>query len=710
MGPDAPPALLDQCAERGMNRDSSSVPVVPGDRLGRDVCADLTIAERREWLVTNGIGGYASGTVAGNATRGYHGLLVAALDPPLGRTLKLVTVLETVSTEGDTFQLGTVRWRGGDVAPRGYGLLEEFRLEGSIPVWRYVSGRFVLEKRIFMDDGANTTRIEYANLWSDAPFHLSLKLITDHRDYHGRTFAGGDLPAVSAAGDVLSVAAPGGSPAGLCVRLAGGRAEAAGIWYRNFDLARERDRGLTDSEDHLFAGTLSVDIAPGATAQLVAGIGAAVPADPAALDAWRRRDADLLAVWRAARDPALPPAPDWIARLVLAADQFIVGRKMRDGSPGHSVIAGYHWFSDWGRDTMISLPGLAIETGRPEVARSILLNFADAVDGGMIPNRYPDLGETPEFNTVDATFWFIDAVRAYHAASHDDALLAKLFPILDDIIERHVQGTRYAIRMDPADGLIRAGEPGVQLTWMDAKIGDWVVTPRIGKPIEVNALWCSALRFMADAARILGRPGDQYDAMASRAAAGFQRFWNPERGFCFDVLDGPDGNDPTLRPNQIFAASLPTRVLPDEQLRAVIRTCERALLTPAGLRSLAADEPDYTPHFGGGPAERDAAYHRGTVWAWLIGPFIEAHLNVFGDPDHVERILHPMRDHLRIEGLGTVNEIFEAEPPYAPRGCIAQAWSVAALLRAYGLIERFKQRAGEGSAPVEKASSRAAAE
>jgi predicted glycogen debranching enzyme len=696
-----------------MSQDTPDV-ALPGDRLGRDVCADLSVAERREWLVTNGIGGYASGTVAGNPTRGYHGLLVAALDPPLGRTLKLVTVLETVSAEGDTFELGTVRWHGGSVSPSGYGLIEEFRLEGSIPVWRYASGRFAIEKRVFIDDGANTTRIEYANLWSDAPLNLSLKLVTDHRDYHNRTFAGGDLPSISAAGDVLSVAAPGaapgGSPAGLFVRLAGGHAEAAGVWYRSFDLARERDRGLTDSEDHLFAGTLSIDLSPGATVQLVASIGAAEPADPTALDTRRHRDADLLAAWRAARNPALPPAPDWIARLVLAADQFIVGRRMRDGSPGHSIIAGYHWFSDWGRDTMISLPGLAIETGRIEVARSILLNFADAVDGGMIPNRYPDLGETPEFNTVDATFWFLGAVRAYHAASRDDALLATLFPTLEGIIECHVQGARYGIRMDPADGLIHAGEPGVQLTWMDAKVGDWVVTPRIGKPIEVNALWCSALRFMADAANSLGKPADRYESMAGRAAAGFRRFWNPERSFCFDVLDGPDGNDPTLRPNQIFAASLPTRVLPHDQLQAVVRACERALLTPAGLRSLAAGEPGYTPHFGGGPAERDAAYHRGTVWAWLIGPFIEAHLNVFGDPAHVERILHPLRDQLHIEGLGTINEIFEAEPPYAPRGCIAQAWSVAAILRAYGLIERFKQRAGEASAPVVKASPRAAAQ
>jgi predicted glycogen debranching enzyme len=669
---------------------------MPGDRLGRDICADLSIAERREWLVTNGIGGYASGTIAGNLTRGYHGLLVAALDPPLGRTLKLVTVLETISTGSETAELGTVRWHDGTVAPNGYVLLEEFRLEGSVPVWRYASTRFTLEKRVFMDDGANTTRIEYTNLWSDGPLSLSLKAITDHRDHHGSSSASGETPFVSVAGDVLSVAARGGAEAALCVRLAGGRAEAAAVWYRSFDLARERDRGLTDSEDHLFAGTLAVELAPGTSVQLVASVGVSAPADPQALAARRRRDTNLLAAWRAARGSTLPTAPGWVARLALAADQFIVARRLHDGTMGHSMIAGYHWFSDWGRDTMISLPGLAIETGRLDVARSILLSFADAVDGGMIPNCYRDRGDPPEFNTVDATFWFIEAVRAYYAASGDKALLATLFPPLADIIERHVEGTRYGICMDPADGLIRAGEPGVQLTWMDAKVGDWVVTPRIGKPVEVNALWCSALRFMAEVAAVLGKPADDYDVLARRAAASFRRFWNPARGFCFDVLDGPDGNDPRLRPNQIFVASLPTHVLPDEQLRAIVRACEATLLTPAGLRSLAPAEPGYRPTYGGDRRARDGAYHQGTVWAWLIGPFVEAHLNVFGDPERVERILEPMSDQLRIEGLGTINEIFEAEPPHAPRGCIAQAWSVAAVLRAYGLIERFKQRTAIG--------------
>jgi len=686
---------------RGGGRSAAPSAVAPGavtapvERLGRDLCADLATAERREWLVTNGAGAYASGTVAGLATRGYHGLLVAALKPPVGRTLKLAAALEAVTVANETVELATVRWRGGAIAPAGYVVLEEFRLEGSVPVWRYATPRFTLEKRVWMDQGANVTRIAYDNLGSDAPLTLSVKLLTDHRDYHGRTFADGATPAVTAAGDTLSVEAPGGPAATLHLRLDGGRAEAAGVWYRGVDLARERERGLTDSEDHVFAGTLSTELAPGATVQLVASVGARAAApEPGALAARRARDADLLAAWTAARGASAPPAPEWVAQLVLAADQFVVARTRRDGTAGHSVIAGYHWFSDWGRDTMISLPGLAIETGRLEVARSILASFADAIDGGMIPNRFPDRGEPPEFNTVDATFWFIEAVRAYHAAAGDRELLASLFPVLDDIVAHHLAGTRYGIRVDATDGLIQAGEPGVQLTWMDAKVGDWVVTPRIGKPVEVNALWCAGLAFMVEAACVLGKPAARYRELLARATTGFRRFWNAERGYCFDVLDGPDGNDPTLRPNQILAASLPVRTLPDDQLRAVVRVCERALLTPAGLRSLAPGEPGYRPHYGGDQRARDGAYHQGTVWAWLIGPFVEAHLAVFGDVARLERLLRPLGDQLRIEGLGTVNEIFEGAAPHAPRGCIAQAWSVAELLRAWSLVERAKRAAG----------------
>lgn len=695
--PPATPGLREHGGQSVFDRATpgAGVAELPCDRLGRDICADLGAAERREWLVTNGAGAYASGTVAGLPTRGYHGVLVAALDPPVGRTLKLVALLETVEVAGDTFELATMRWRGGAVAPAGYIWLEEFRLEGTTPVWRYAGARFAVEKRVTMDRGANVTRVEYETLWSDGPLTLSVKALTDHRDYHGRSFATGAVPGLAAAGDTLSVEAPGGAAASLHLRLEGGQAHAAGVWYRGVDLARERDRGLQDSEDHLFAGTLAAELPAGVRRQLVASVGE-TPASPdaTAFSSARRRDAELIARWRGVRGGDAPQPPDWVERLLLAADQFVVARSLRDGTPGQSVIAGYHWFADWGRDTMIALPGLAIETGRVDVARSILLSFADAVDGGMIPNRFPDQGEAPEFNTVDATFWFVRAVRAYHAATGDAELLAALFPVLADIVARHLEGTRYGIKVDEADGLVRAGEPGVQLTWMDAKVGDWVVTPRIGKPVEVNALWCAALHFMIEAADELGKSAAAYERLFERAAGGFRRFWNPARGFCFDVLDGPDGDDPTLRPNQLLAAGAVPALLPPEECRAIVRACETALLTPAGLRSLAPGEPGYTGHYGGDQRSRDAAYHQGTVWAWLIGPFVEAHLALFGDVERVEHILRPLGDQLRIEGLGSVNEIFEAAPPHAPRGCIAQAWSVAEILRAWSLVDRAKRGVG----------------
>ena len=662
----------------------------PALALGRDVCVDLAAAEQREWLVTNGIGGYASGTVAGLPTRGYHGLLVAALDPPVGRTVKLVTVLESVTVSGHTVELGTLRWHDGTVAPSGYRYLTRFWLDGMVPVWRYATGQFILEKRICMDHGANVTRIGYANVWSRDALTLSVRVVTNHRDYHSRTFAYEGAPAPAADGDRLVI--PAGGAADLHVQLEGGRAEASGTWYRGFDLAQERARGLTDSEDHLFAGVLSTTIASGGAAQLVAAAGARpVGIDRKAFAACRAREEALLRAWATARGNDAPPAPDWVRQFVLAADQFIVGRRLADGRGGITVIAGYHWFADWGRDTMISLPGLALATGRPDVARSILTSFAAVIDRGMIPNRFPDAGTAPEFNTVDATLWFIEAVRAYHAATGDAALVETLFPALADIVDWHRRGTRYSIHLDPADGLIHAGEPGVQLTWMDAKVGDWVVTPRIGKPIEVNALWCNALRFMAEAARLSGQPAGDYERLLAQAEDGFRRFWNPARGYCFDVLDGPQGHEAALRPNQIFAASLAQPLLPPEQLRAVVTVCEDRLLTPTGLRSLAPDEPAYQPHYGGDQAARDGAYHQGAVWCWLIGPFIEAHLKVFGDVARAEQIISPLADQVFMEGLGTASEIFEAEPPFAPRGCIAQAWSVGEILRAWHLIDRHKR-------------------
>jgi predicted glycogen debranching enzyme len=358
---------------------------------------------------------------------------------------------------------------------------------------------------------------------------------------------------------------------------------------------------------------------------------------------------------------------------------------------GRSVIAGYPWFGDWGRDTMIALPGLTLATGRPEVAATILRTYARYVDRGMIPNRFPDHGDTPEYNTVDATLWYVEAIRAYVNSTDDVDLLRDLFPVLEDIIERHVRGTRYGIRVDPDDGLLRAGEPGVQLTWMDAKVGDWVVTPRIGKPVDVNALWYNALRSLEGFADALDEPTDPFAERADRVASHFGRFWDAERGHCRDVIDGPEGDDPSLRPNQILAVSLPHSPLPPDQQRAVVAACSAVLVTPHGLRSLAPEHPDYMGTYGGSVHDRDAAYHQGTVWSWLLGPFVKAHLRVYGDPETARSFLAPLRRHLREGGvMGSISEIFDGDAPFAARGAPAQAWGVAQLLDVWTELGRVE--------------------
>ncbi len=613
----------------------------------------------------------------------------------------LVTVLEAVTVNGQSFELGSVRWAGGVMAPQGANYLEEVRFEGTLPIWRYVTPLFSLEKRVIMDHGANVTRLQYTLLRAVAPVTMTLRPVVDCRDYHGRSSASDWMPTVTAHVDRISVDW-GSADHRLHMQMPGAGVEGQVSWYRGFDLAQERLRGLTDREDHVQAGLFKAELMLGETVEFAASVGA-LPLAPEtmadSLGAETARQEMLLAAWQAVR-PAGPSTP-WIERLVLAADQFIVRRKLNDGSSGHTVIAGYHWFADWGRDTMISLPGLAIETGRTDIAASILRGFAETVDRGMIPNRFPDAGTAPEYNTVDATFWFIEAVAAHHDATGDLSVLTDLFGVLEDIVSHMQHGTRYGIRVDPADGLITAGEPGVQLTWMDAKVGDWVVTPRIGKPVEVNALWVSGLRFMVRAAGVLGRDPAPYKLLLAKASTGFARFWNPDVGYCYDVLDGPQGHEVALRPNQIFAARAATGIFDADRCRQIVRRCEEALLTPVGLRSLAQSDPAYRPHYGGDQVSRDGAYHQGTVWAWLIGPFIEAHLDSYNDPVRAREVLAPMADQLGIEGIGTINEIFEADAPHAPRGCVAQAWSVAECIRAWHLIARASDRTCEMNRSVQ---------
>ena len=652
---------------------------------GRAVTGDLRAAERREWLCVNGIGGFASGTIAGTPTRRYHALLVAALKPPLGRTVMAAGVHETVEYAGAEWPLFAARWVSGIVDPHGYRLIERFRLDGTTPVWTYACADALVEKCVWMEHGANTTHVRWRVLRAREPLTLRVKTLVNYRDYHATTRAGDWRMDVARVADGLRVIAFDGARP-LLLLAPGADADGAHTWFRDFDLPRERERGLDHVDDELHAGTFRATLAPGAALTLTLSAEAAPAPDGDA--AWQRRiehESDVLARWTRAQ-PNADTAPEWIRRLVLAADQFLVRRPLHDDPDGATVIAGYHWFGDWGRDTMIALPGLTLATGRTDVARKILMTFARFVDRGLLPNRFPDDGQAPEYNTVDATLWYFQAIRAYHAATGDDGLLKDLYPTLESILAWHRQGTRYGIRQDPADGLLAAGEPGVQLTWMDAKVGDRVVTPRTGKPVEINALWYNALVAMTDFARRLRRPASDLDADAARVAEGFERFWNARDGWCYDMLDGADGHDATLRPNQIFAVSLPATPLSPERRRAVVDACARHLVTSYGLRSLAPFDPRFVARYGGDQGARDGAYHQGAVWGWLLGPFALAHFAAYGDADTARSFLTPMADHLTDHGLGSIAEIFDGEPPFAPNGCIAQAWSVAETLRAWHVL------------------------
>ncbi len=658
-------------------------------RFGRAIAGKVTEAESREWLVTNGIGGYASGTVAGSITRGYHGLLVAALRPPIDRRLMCVKLDDTVDHGGRSYELATNRWASGAVAPEGTVAIESFTLDGSVPTWRFTFGDVVVDKRIWMEHGENTTWVSWTVVSSSEPLQVTARSIVDNRVFHntGSTAWPASVTEIDGAVEVVS-GGEGAQP--LRLRASGGDAIIKADRYDGFLLPAETTRGLRDSDDHVHAADFTVTLAQGDCWTVMATAEDSPASFTAALDRRRSRDEQLIERWKQARTPGTWPT--WAESMVLAADQFIVERRS-DGNPdGRSVIAGYHWFEDWGRDTMISLPGLTLSTGQRDAAAEILRTFAEHVDQGMLPNRFPDGSSTPQYNTIDATLWYFQAIGAYHGATGDNELVEALWPTLVSIIDHHIDGTRFGIGVDQSDGLLRGGEPGVQLTWMDAKVGDRVITPRIGKPVEVNALWFNALVTMETLAEEIGESTDRYTALAQAAKDGFQRFWNDDAGYCYDVLDGPSGHEATLRPNQLLAVSLPASPLDEDHQRQVLQACGDALLTSHGLRSLSPDDPAFVGHYGGDQSSRDGAYHQGTVWAWLLGPYVDAHLRVVGDPEAALRLLEPLGDHLSAAGLGTVSEIFDGDAPFAPKGCIAQAWSVGEVLRVLDRVVGMREQ------------------
>ncbi len=699
-------------------------------QVNQEICADVQAGLNHEWLVTNGIGGYASGSIVGATTRSYHGLLVAALHPPVERTVLVTKIDEEVTLPGgQTLKLGVNEYQGGTIDPQGYRYLDRVALEGDMPCFVYrLSAAFVLEKRVWMEYGQNTTYVQYIlheaaggydgvggaedrsseDGTMSAPLTLTLSPFCLSRDYHSSTQGAPDWHfLVDNQGNRCRVRAYDGAPTYQLIAGPGASFSPTGLWYWHVFHRRENERGLTDHEDVYQPGVFRMQLAPGKRITLALSAEAEVAADlggphhedavDAALLHHQRRIRQLLAAADRSTDDLAQRDPVR-ARLVVAADQFIVARPDSSSSASanqplrltpdrKTIIAGYPWFTDWGRDSMISLPGLLLYTGRYSEARGLLKAFASFEHNGLIPNRFPDSGETPEYNTADATLWMFHALDRYLTASGDWALLKELFPALSDIIQWHVRGTMYNIGVDPNDGLLHAGEPGVQLTWMDAKIGDWVVTPRRGKPVEINALWYRALTLMESWAARLSTDATQYSQWRSKASQHFAaRFWYAEGGYLYDVVDvdGVAGkNDASLRPNQLFAASLTPELLSEAQCTALLQQVERHLLTPLGLRSLSPTDPNYHSHFNGNPWQRDSAYHQGTVWPWLIGPYVEVYLRVYHDRGALRPLLTPLVQHLWTTCLGSVSEVAEPEPPFTPAGCFAQAWSVAELLRCW---------------------------
>jgi len=649
--------------------------------LDKETCSNFELSSKSEWLETNGIGGYASSTVSGANSRRYHGLLVAATRLPLGRAVLLSKFEETLVIDGERFELSCNQYPSS-VHPDGYRYLTDFRLD-PFPVWTFEVKDIVIEKTVFMVYGENSTVCEWkvrhnSEISEDTEsrqhkIELELKPLIAFRDHHHLRHGhdGFDESFVVENGSV-SVSPIADLPR-LYLSNNAVDVAAQGFWYEDLEYAIEQERGFDFREDLFQPFSLKFDLANPAT---VIGSTELRGADEAAslkLAEMKRRAG--LVVKAGAKD-------DFTRQLVLAADQFIVNR-----GAGKTVIAGYHWFSDWGRDTMIALPGLTLATGRPEIAKSILTEFSEYISEGMLPNRFPDAGETPEYNTVDATLWFFEAIRAYAEKTADyDFVRETLYDKLADIIDWHLRGTRYQIHVD-TDGLLYSGEPGTQLTWMDAKIGDWVVTPRTGKAVEIQALWYNALCIMADLASRFGKKDQKkkYTEMSAMAKDSFNgQFWNEKAGCLFDVING-DECDESVRPNQIFAVSLPYSMVDSGRARKIVDRVETELLTPVGLRSLSPQDPRYVPIYIGSPVDRDAGYHQGTVWGWLIGPFVDAYRKVHSKDAvadaRIDQILEGFRNHISEAMVGQISEIFDGEPPHLPRGCAAQAWSVAEVLR-----------------------------
>jgi predicted glycogen debranching enzyme len=657
----------------------------------------------REWLETNGLGSYASSSISGANTRRYHGLLVAALDPPVRRHVLLSRVEDTLVVRGNGeafFPLSTSIYRG-TVSPQGYRSIVSFEPR-PVATWHFSAGSVELERRVWMPYGRQAVAICYRVLRAPAGVSLGLALrpLVAYRGFHELT---SENPSIDTSTTIergrVSIRPYEALPWLYLHHNAETFAEEP-LWYRSFEYPAEIERGFPAWEDLFTHGLFRyrLDETGANTAFLFASLDRIdrLTADELRalekLDLSRREERTARAL-RARTPIATPPdrTPDrfseaFASRLAEAAEQFLVSR----ANGRRSVIAGYHWFEDWGRDTFVSLPGLALATGRWPLAYELLRTFAAYVDRGMVPNRFPDSSGEPEYTSVDAALWFVEAARRYAHDANDLSFIGReVFPRIREILDWYTRGTRHGIGVDPTDGLLAAGVEGLALTWMDAVVDGRPVTPRVGKPVEINALWHNALCSTAEMAEALGFAAEASDwrDTATRVRESFNaRFWNAEAGCLYDVVDGPDGNDPSIRPNQIFAVSLPYAPLRVIRYESVVDAVERRLLTPMGLRTLDPEDPRYRGRYEGGPAERDEAYHNGTVWSWLLGPFVTAYLKAHGrSPQSLARarsLVQPFARHLGTEGcIGQISEIADGVAPHTPRGCVAQAWSVAELAR-----------------------------
>ncbi len=639
----------------------------------------IDASSNREWLEADGLGGFASGTVAGVRTRRYHALLLTASAPPTGRMVLVNGFDAWVERNDARFELSSQWYAPGVLGGRGAEHIESFE-SSPWPTWIYkLADGTRIQQEIFVVDQAPVACVAWTLLSGNGATQLTVRPFLSGRDYHGLQRSNPAFRFDATIGEGRVAWQPYHDVPGVTA-LHNGTYHHEPQWYFNFLYQSEQDRGLDCEEDLATPGTISwrLDVAEAdlvlATTEYAAD--AAAPSGAAAYVAQRRpleRD----------RRRQFP------SRLHASAHAYIVRKSAATGPPGKTVIAGYPWFTDWGRDTFISLRGLCIATGRLADARDILIAWSSTVSEGMVPNRFPDHGEPPEFNSVDASLWYVNAVQEYLTAVDGDkggnaavedrhALLEAVAKILDG----YSRGTRFGIRLN-SDGLLAAGETGVQLTWMDAKVGDWVVTPRIGKPVEIQALWLNALAFAVKSDSRWQEPLD----LGLRSFR--ERFWNPSRGCLFDVVDvnhQAGVNDDSLRPNQVFAVGgLPLAILDGERAQRVVATVEAHLLTPAGLRSLAPEEPAYVGHYEGGVRQRDGSYHQGTVWPWLMGAFVQAWLRTHGNDTAARllargRYLNPLLAGMHAAGQGHISEIADGDAPHKPRGCPFQAWSVAEAL------------------------------